>query len=312
MYFYHSAVGGCCDCGDPDAWNPEGFCQHHGKKTKNAVMFIPEDIRGIAVETFKDISSEIVKYCQEFSEWFTGDAPLERDESEMPTDSYDLHLYYDEFHNAEDYVDTFSADLATTFQMFVSFNNALIADGKWLIHSVPPEEFPALCTMYHHFRNKGFRMMVTNATQRKRAEHVLLAVQWLHAVSQTNDGFCQLICDAFSIRDMVTILTTSMKLDKALVKALHSLFITLMALQSFKMVSAAAYASAFGAMSTQFGLGFGISGTTMYNISVQFLNRDWVVNELIFNHNFLPRVMVALKEMMLDSTRGKSSESSVI
>ena len=28
--FYHAQAGGCCDCGDPDAWDPQGFCPHHG------------------------------------------------------------------------------------------------------------------------------------------------------------------------------------------------------------------------------------------------------------------------------------------
>eukprot|EP00550_Attheya_septentrionalis_P012964 CAMPEP_0198304944 /NCGR_PEP_ID=MMETSP1449-20131203/57651_1 /TAXON_ID=420275 /ORGANISM="Attheya septentrionalis, Strain CCMP2084" /LENGTH=2807 /DNA_ID=CAMNT_0044007473 /DNA_START=500 /DNA_END=8923 /DNA_ORIENTATION=- len=28
--FYHAQAGGCCDCGDPDAWDPQGFCQRHG------------------------------------------------------------------------------------------------------------------------------------------------------------------------------------------------------------------------------------------------------------------------------------------
>ena len=28
--FYHAQAGGCCDCGDPDAWDPNGFCPHHG------------------------------------------------------------------------------------------------------------------------------------------------------------------------------------------------------------------------------------------------------------------------------------------
>ena len=28
--FYHAQAGGCCDCGDPDAWDPAGFCPNHG------------------------------------------------------------------------------------------------------------------------------------------------------------------------------------------------------------------------------------------------------------------------------------------
>lgn len=30
--FYHAQAGGCCDCGDPDAWDEAGFCPHHGPK----------------------------------------------------------------------------------------------------------------------------------------------------------------------------------------------------------------------------------------------------------------------------------------
>jgi hypothetical protein len=26
---YHSESGGCCDCGDKDAWKEEGFCKIH-------------------------------------------------------------------------------------------------------------------------------------------------------------------------------------------------------------------------------------------------------------------------------------------
>jgi len=28
--FYHAQAGGCCDCGDPEAWDPKGFCHLHG------------------------------------------------------------------------------------------------------------------------------------------------------------------------------------------------------------------------------------------------------------------------------------------
>lgn len=30
--FYHAQAGGCCDCGDEDAWNKDGFCDLHGKR----------------------------------------------------------------------------------------------------------------------------------------------------------------------------------------------------------------------------------------------------------------------------------------
>ena len=30
--FYHAQAGGCCDCGDEDAWNKDGFCDLHGNR----------------------------------------------------------------------------------------------------------------------------------------------------------------------------------------------------------------------------------------------------------------------------------------
>ncbi|KAG1696002.1 hypothetical protein DVH05_018988 [Phytophthora capsici] len=32
---YRCSSGGCCDCGDPLAWNPEGFCMKHSAKKEN-------------------------------------------------------------------------------------------------------------------------------------------------------------------------------------------------------------------------------------------------------------------------------------
>jgi len=42
--FYHAQAGGCCDCGDGDAWDPRGFCSRHGN-TSNGTTGIP-DYRG--------------------------------------------------------------------------------------------------------------------------------------------------------------------------------------------------------------------------------------------------------------------------
>ncbi|TYZ58130.1 hypothetical protein PybrP1_003208 [[Pythium] brassicae (nom. inval.)] len=32
IFFHRTFPGGCCDCGDSEAWNPEGFCMFHGDR----------------------------------------------------------------------------------------------------------------------------------------------------------------------------------------------------------------------------------------------------------------------------------------
>lgn len=49
VYFYHSTVGGCCDCGDCDAWKSTGFCDKHGHSTADPVSYIPRDIAKVSV-----------------------------------------------------------------------------------------------------------------------------------------------------------------------------------------------------------------------------------------------------------------------
>ncbi|CAM9996518.1 unnamed protein product, partial [Ectocarpus fasciculatus] len=44
VYFYHAQAGGCCDCGDPDAWDSRGFCSQHGLDNRDPLQELPEGI----------------------------------------------------------------------------------------------------------------------------------------------------------------------------------------------------------------------------------------------------------------------------
>lgn len=41
--FYHAQAGGCCDCGDPDAWDPSGFCTKHGPSAMPSTCIVIGD-----------------------------------------------------------------------------------------------------------------------------------------------------------------------------------------------------------------------------------------------------------------------------
>ena len=44
VFFYHSHAGGCCDCGDQEAWDPQGFCPLHGHETSSASSSMPDEV----------------------------------------------------------------------------------------------------------------------------------------------------------------------------------------------------------------------------------------------------------------------------
>ena len=61
--FYHAQAGGCCDCGDPDAWDPAGFCDCHGP---GAVAAGGAD--GIPVEVVHGAANVVGSIC----DWLVG------------------------------------------------------------------------------------------------------------------------------------------------------------------------------------------------------------------------------------------------
>jgi hypothetical protein len=66
--FYHAQAGGCCDCGDPDAWNPLGFCPHHGRATACESDLPLSDVQEI-VQTIADWL--VTKICPLTEQQFT-------------------------------------------------------------------------------------------------------------------------------------------------------------------------------------------------------------------------------------------------
>jgi len=76
--FYHAQAGGCCDCGDPDAWDPAGFCPHHGV-TAAKESLSPYTVRIVEIVVTTVAQWLVESLCQQ-----TQKAHL-RTSGEMPT-----------------------------------------------------------------------------------------------------------------------------------------------------------------------------------------------------------------------------------
>ena len=48
---FRAGAGGCCDCGDAEAWDPAGFCKRHsGPAVEDPIPTLPADLRAVAEE----------------------------------------------------------------------------------------------------------------------------------------------------------------------------------------------------------------------------------------------------------------------
>ncbi|CAN0548141.1 unnamed protein product, partial [Laminaria digitata] len=41
VWCHPGQAGGCCDCGDPDAWDSRGFCGRHGLDNRDPLQELP-------------------------------------------------------------------------------------------------------------------------------------------------------------------------------------------------------------------------------------------------------------------------------
>ena len=55
----------CSDCGDVNAWSPEGFCSKHGKATADPLEHVAPDIKTVGTEILGVLSDELALFCEE-------------------------------------------------------------------------------------------------------------------------------------------------------------------------------------------------------------------------------------------------------
>ena len=87
-------VAGCCDCGDAEAWSPNGFCHRHGKQSAEPIANIPIEIRETSQPVLELLAIRLARFCEAYSDIF----PPELDTIDVPGFPTYLVLHLDDLH----------------------------------------------------------------------------------------------------------------------------------------------------------------------------------------------------------------------
>ena len=66
----------------------------------------------------------------------------------------------------------------------------------------------------------------------------------------------------------------------------------------FKKSLAIAYAEGYLVFTQAYGCGYGTSDYSIFSLSVQFLNRDFLVSEIVENHHFFLNICLSIENML--------------
>lgn len=145
----------------------------------------------------------------------------------------------------------------------------------------------------------GLFVSIVDSRERQRNNAILAVIRWLHRMAQTSDGMCRLISNAIVPEQIKQIMVTDPYLLKPVVIPLHTLLLTLMADQKFKICASRGYALAFAEVAAIYAEGKGTSQNSLFGLSVQFLNRYIYVEGMITQLNFFSTLSSSLVNLLV-------------
>eukprot|EP00658_Telonema_sp_P-2_P045400 TRINITY_DN3335_c0_g2_i1.p1 TRINITY_DN3335_c0_g2~~TRINITY_DN3335_c0_g2_i1.p1 ORF type:complete len:738 (+),score=207.06 TRINITY_DN3335_c0_g2_i1:307-2520(+) len=288
VLFFYSNTEGCCDCGDPSAWDPAGFCSRHGRKENhNPLDDLPPTLatscRLVVHSVVQLILSHMLidhhaptAYPEESEEDTWHIRIVQRNESVGHLISALLSIQRDQY------------EVTRIVRSLEQHGSAVVAEQ--LCSHAARDAILAL-------RGHPCKAEVHCVTTSHAAVHgamLLPLTEWLLRACRAADGLAQLVIEGLTTGEpsLLTLLLSQQKLlPPPVVAQVNSLLLQLLVDTSFKVHFGKVYAQHY----TQLALE---NQNPIFNFSVQFLNRDCHVRLLVLNHGLLHSIVSALVLML--------------
>ncbi|XP_046748290.1 E3 ubiquitin-protein ligase UBR2 [Diprion similis] len=237
-----SSGGGCCDCGDPEAWKNDSSCNIH----KAGIQFksrprnkLPEDIAERARATFE----AVLKYSYELlslehAPGLPSDLRLKgRDEDlQAPSDTYCTVLFNDETHTFEQVINTLSRLIKCSHRDAIEFVTNIDREGRAVVKCSTFEHCAELKSEIERFTsrhgNRPLKVLVVHADVVAHQLFAMKLLAWLQEFMAHSEGFRIAFSDAAlhtklpDVSIVEGILMRDSQLWKAARTAWHRLFIS--------------------------------------------------------------------------------------
>ncbi len=304
VFFYCTLSGGCCDCGDPEAWNKNGFCKDHG--ADDDIDDPLASLAGVVVSSGQLIINEIVSTLKELAAEvrfsYTIDALGGNESSKIvhqkhdKEDRYVLVFYNNEINTAEEFqyslfiaahaikddpeikANVLSHDVV--IRLLSSFSHGHEETEISVPHSV---DHMSVVRLVKRLTGNPFcfLMSVRTPSLAARCCRASTLVSWMLALSRTCNAFCRLVAERFDESTLEQLMLCDAYFPAMLRQSLHDLYLELMADQPFKKCIALAYSRTLIPVTRDYAKGIGRADSCLNCLSVQFINRKLFVDYLV-------------------------------
>ncbi|KDQ17558.1 hypothetical protein BOTBODRAFT_185706 [Botryobasidium botryosum FD-172 SS1] len=222
-FYLTQQPGGCCDCGDPEAWKTPITCQYHRSPERSlAPSWRPQPVRSAIPQDLRDSMSRTIAYALDFVLDTLDFSPEEMThpttEPELksqvtacptPTDSYAVVLWNDEKHSFDDVIHHVQDATGCSPQAASDVADRVDAEGRDIVEI--SLSIPRLLHIAQTIAQIDLGVTVRRVFDTCREEISATIIEWLLDLSS-----CRIGSDAVTIREIIAAeLYTSRKKDSS-------------------------------------------------------------------------------------------------
>ncbi|XP_012287219.1 E3 ubiquitin-protein ligase UBR2 [Orussus abietinus] len=315
-----SGGGGCCDCGDTEAWKNEPFCDIHLAGTqvkKSPVNKLPEDVVERANVTFE----AVLKYCYELlsldhTPSLPADLRLQETEVDFlslssTSDTYCTVLFNDETHTFEQVISTLTRVIKCSQRDAVEFVTNIDREGRAVVKCSGFQHCNELKSDIEKFTSRhGSRPLKVLVVHAHVVAHQMFAMKllaWLQHFISLCEGFRILFSNVAlntklpEISIVEGILMRDSQLWKSARSAWHRLFISGMLMEyESKKALAIVFTNNYGSVMKDFIRDDHDHSFSIVSLSVQLFTVPTLAHHLIAHHDVL---FILLNTFISESSR---------
>ncbi|XP_052273758.1 E3 ubiquitin-protein ligase UBR2-like isoform X2 [Dreissena polymorpha] len=195
-----SGGGGYCDCGDPEAWKSEVFCENHKPKTgtnnvQNSIEKLPNDL----VNRSSAVLLACLGYAVQMLTWDQCDTLPDnlQPEGEL-SDTYLCMLFNDEVHTYEQVISTLQKAVDCTHKAAVDYATTVDREGRSAVKCGTYAECERVRGQVERntsrHGSKALKVQVMHSAVVAHQQFALRLIQWLQNIIGQSDGLRQLFC----------------------------------------------------------------------------------------------------------------------
>lgn len=295
-----SSGGGCCDCGDCEAWKRDPYCDQHilGTQQKESSSVLTEEM----LENTRTLIKAVMHYCITSLE-MESNASSRCLDGDMEEDVYCTVLYNDETHTFDQVIQTLIRFVGSIQKDAIEYVSSIDREGRAIVKCAPFQECSKLKS---EIEAQSLRTTLSSKTAplivavlHKNAvanqQFALQLLEWLQKLVSRHVKYRDIFCEVgmqFSTYNINHVLVNDWKLWKTARTTWHRLLIAAMLMEhEHKMQLAVLFTKLYPTLTQDYIADDHDHSFSIVSLSVQLFTVPSIAQHLIANESALFKLM---------------------